>query len=215
VKIKSTDYNGAAAIVSPLWGVIENAIAEMPLRLKASDQAGLQGNMIFDPVGTNSALKEALVAAGWHPKVTIPSAYQCLGTDVDFEKDGVILEVQFSNYPFLLNNVIRTYLFSCQRVAFNGRVPKALIVITKCKVFPASNSTLYFEQGKNQLDILAASNVAPFPIRLVGLSEDAGSKVPCICKMYHNPRYSRTVVDEKPMTCAIQSAGARARFVLE
>jgi len=215
MKIKFTDYNGVDAHVSEHWTAIKSAITALPLHLKASDQDGIQGNPIFDAVGTNSALKSALEAAGWSSNVTIPTGYKFFGTDIDFEKEGVALEVQFSNYPFLLNNVVRTYLFWRKDVRFNGNVPKALIVVTKCKVFPASNSTLYYEQGKNQLDVLALPDVLSLPIRLVGLSEDLGSRVPCVYTTYENPRHSRTVVRQDTKTCAIHSAGARARLEVE
>jgi hypothetical protein len=215
MKTEFTDYNNVNDHISSHWPAIESAIAGLHLRLKASDQDRIQGNPIFDPVGTNAALKSALEAAGWASNVTIPAAYEFLGTDIDFEKDGVVLEVQFSNYPFLLNNVVRTHLFSRRQVYFNANVPRALIVITKCKVFPASNSTLYYEQGKKQLDVLARPEVFDLPIRLVGLSEDVGSNVPCVYTTYQNSRYSRTVVSQDHKTCRIRSAGARARLEVE
>jgi hypothetical protein len=214
MKVEFTDYNGVGAHVAGLWPSVERVIREMPLRLKASDQNGLQGSPIFDPVGTNSAMKSALINLGWSSSVLIPSEYSFLGTNIDFEKEGVVLEVQFSNYPFLLNNVVRTYLFSRQKVLFNRSIPKALIVITKCKMFPASNSTLYYEQGKNQLDVLASPDVFDLPIRLVGLSEEANSRVPCVYTAYESARYSRTVVREETKTCDIQTSGARAKLTV-
>ncbi|MFM2063962.1 MAG: hypothetical protein RLZZ507_3633 [Cyanobacteriota bacterium] len=35
------------------WEEINTVLSQMPLHIKASDQAGIQGNLIFDPVGTN------------------------------------------------------------------------------------------------------------------------------------------------------------------
>lgn len=211
MKLKFTDYNNPDQIVSRLWPDVVEAIEATSLRLKGSDQEGIQGNPIFDPVGTNSALKDALSRKGWDNNVVIPSSYKFLGKDVDFEKDGVILEVQFSNYPFLLNNVVRTYLFNRQDARISGAVPQALIVITKCKIFPASNSTLYYEQGKNQLDVLATPDVFNLPIRLVGLSEDQNTDVPCVFTTY-NKRYSRTPMRSEERVCKIRPGGARARL---
>jgi hypothetical protein len=214
MKVEFTDYNSAGTHVASLWSSVEKLIQALSLRLKASDQYGLQGTPIFDPVGTNSAIKSALIESGWSSSVPIPDEYSFLGTNIDFEKEGVVLEVQFSNYPFLLNNVVRTYLFSRQKVQFNGSIPKALIVVTKCKLFPASNSTLYYEQGKNQLDVLASPDVFDLPIRLVGLSEDVDTRVPCVYTTYESARYSRTVVREETKSCNIQTSGARAKLTV-
>ena len=74
----------------------------MPLHIKASDQAGIQGNPIFDPVGTNEYVKTALIQYNWQSNLPIPVAYSFLGKEVDFGKAGIIIEIQFSNYPYLL-----------------------------------------------------------------------------------------------------------------
>ena len=215
MNIKFTDYNDAASIIGNEWELIEKIISETKLRLKASDQRGLQGTPIFDPVGTNSVLKDKLVEIGWSPNVAIPKSYKFLGTDVDFEKRGIITEVQFSNYPFLLNNLVRTYLFSRQNVKFNNVPPKALIIITKCKVFPASNSTLYYEQGQKQLNVLASPEVFNLPVRLVGLSEDVGTTIDCNFTIYSSARYSRTIEKVENRRCKLVNGGARAKLILE
>ena len=69
-------------------------VAQTPLHVKASDQKGKQGSLIFDPVGTNEYLKTELVRLGWLSKVPIPEALQALGIDVDFGKSGHLIEVQ-------------------------------------------------------------------------------------------------------------------------
>ncbi len=139
-----TDYNNPDGTkLATLWPSVEKALKALTLQLKASDQAAIKGSLIFDPVGNNLAIEHALKPLGWTGSVKIHRDYQFLGKGVDFEKQGVIAEAQFSNYPFLLNNVIRSFLFSKLGVALNGNSPEALLLITKAKVFPASNSTLY------------------------------------------------------------------------
>jgi len=165
----------------------------MPLHVKASDQAGLQGNLIFDPVGTNEYIKDVLVGTGWLSTITIPAEYAFLGTDVDFGKHGVLLEAQFSNYPFLLNNVLRSELFFKARVPLTGAPTEAVVIVTKAHMFPASNSTLYFEQAERQLTALAKNRVFDVPIRLVGLLERRSTAIAVRWTEYHAPRYSRTV----------------------
>jgi hypothetical protein len=75
----------------------------MPLHIKASDQAGIQGNPIFDPVGTNEYIKAALMKFGWLANIPIPVEYSFLGTDIDFGKAGVIV---FSAAPYNLPRIV-------------------------------------------------------------------------------------------------------------
>lgn len=103
MRIDLVDYNGADVLLgtpyASEWRELVDVTRGMPLHLKASDQAGLVGNLIFDPVGTNAYLKQALVDLGWNAGVVIPDEFSFLGTDVDFVKGGLLGEVQFSNYP--------------------------------------------------------------------------------------------------------------------
>lgn len=202
------DYNNANALIASKyasqWDEISRALSEMPLHLKASDQAGKQGQAIFDPVGTNAFIKSKMVSFGWTANKEIPK-YNFLGSDVDFVKSGIIVEVQFSNYPFLLNNLLRSELFFKAGTKFTDHAVQLLIVITKSNMYPSSNSTLYFEQACNQLDALSQSNVFDVPIRLVGLSSPISATVPCKWTIYDDPRYSRTVISQKDTNAKITS----------
>lgn len=177
----------------------------MPLHLKASDQSGLQGKPIFDPVGTNEYIKRALSDIGWRSNVTIPNDFDFLGTDVDFARGSLLVEAQFSNYPFLLNNVIRSELFSKAGLSLDGSPVDSVIIITKGHMFPASNSTLYYEQAVKQLNELAHHSVFDVPMRLVGLKEDIDQTVNARWTDYSATRYSRTVVTQRNCICRIQS----------
>ena len=197
VKLSYVDFNGADVLLGTphraAWDELAAVIAGMPLQLKASDQAGLVGNMIFDPVGTNAYLKTKLVAqGGWTANVPIPIEFSFLGTDVDFVKTGLLGEAQFSNYPFLLNNVIRSELFYKAKLPLGGLPFEVLVIITKAHMFPASNSTLYYEQARDQLNELSKHKVFAAPIRLVGLFEEPGEVVDASWNTYHAKRYSRT-----------------------
>ncbi len=187
----------------------------MPLHIKASDQAGIQGNPIFDPVGTNEYIKAALVNLGWQANIPISAEYSFLGTDVDFGKSGVIVESQFSNYPFLLNNTLRSELFFKAGTIFAGEPTQLVILITKALMFPASNSTLYYEQAVRQLTALAKYNVFDVPIRLVGLFEEENITIPVIWTVYSSTRYSRKVETRISRQCQIKPGkSARSRCIL-
>ena len=83
--------------------------------------------------------------------------YQSLGTDVDFGSAGAIVEVQFSHYALLLNNTVRSQLFFNTNTSLTGQPVRVVIIVTKSQMFPAANSSLYYEQAVNQLTVLSAS----------------------------------------------------------
>jgi hypothetical protein len=135
-----------------------------------------------------------------------------LGTGVDFGKRGLIVEVQFSNYPFLLNNLLRSELFFKAGLNLAEEPVQAVVVIAKDGMFPASNSTLYFQQAEKQLGALASKKVFDVPLRLVGLFENPNARIPVKWTEYDNPRYSRTVAKCKDGVCVVPATGRR--FVL-
>lgn len=194
--IKFSDFNGADKLLAgpskTEWEELSKVLTDLPLHLKGSDQKGKVGSAIFDVVGTNEHIKAGLIRKGWKAGIPIPAAYSFLGTDVDFSKRAVLGEVQFSNYPFLLNNTIRSELFFKAKVRFTGAPVGVVVIVTKAHMFPASNSTLYYEQGLQQLKELSRHSVFDAPIRLVGLFASHGAQK-AIWTEYTNSRYSRTV----------------------
>jgi hypothetical protein len=175
----------------------------MPLHIKASDQAKIQGNPIFDPVGTNEYIKAALINCDWKSNIPIPAPFRFLGTDIDFAKAGIVIEIQFSNYPFLLNNTLRSELFFKSQTEFAGHKTNLVILVTKALMFPASNSTLYYEQAVNQLTALAQNQVFDVPIRLVGLFAQLNTTIPVVWTEYSSKRYSRNVNNRVNRQCQI------------
>lgn len=218
--IEFVDFNHAANHFTKEfkaeWRQLLAVLKAMPLHVKASDQRGIQGSLIFDPVGTNAYIKRALCQppASWHPRITIPAEYSFLGTDVDFVKRGVLVEAQFSNYPFFLNNVLRSELFYQSKVNLAGEPMQVLVLIAKGKMFPASNSTLYYEQARKQLEGLTKFHVVDMPVRLVGLLEKQNATVPVKFTTYSAARYSRTVGAQVGHQCQITPKGARCKLTI-
>jgi hypothetical protein len=205
--VNHIDYNGAEGLIASSyakeWEELLNVLIEMPLHVKASDQAGIQGSLIFDPVGTNEHIKREMIKLGWRANIPIPDKYNFLGTDVDFLKSSFLVEVQFSNYPFLLNNTVRSELFFKARTRLGNSTVDVVVIITKAHMLPASNSTLYYEQAQNQLTELANHNVFDVPMRLVGLFESAGETINAVVTEYASSRYSRTVAHREQKQCFI------------
>ena len=144
-----------------------------------------------------------MVSLEWHSNIPIPQKYKFLGKDIDFGKSGIILESQFSNYPFLLNNLLRSELFFKSNTEFAGNPRKLLIIITKAQIFPAANSTLYYEQAVKQLSALMDNNVFDIPIRLMGLFEPANVNISAIYTVYQSTRYSRIPQSQVDCKCQI------------
>lgn len=219
MKTQFTDYNGAEKVLGSLykneWEQISQILSEMPLHIKKSDQAGKIGNFIFNPVGTNKYIEKKLKDLSWASKISIPGKYSFLGLDVDFAKKGVIVEVQFSNYPFLLNNLVRSELFYKSKILLTKEPVDTLIIVTKACMFPASNSTLYYEQAVNQINELSKNKVFDIPIRLVGLFEETDKDIKALLTTYDKERYSRTIVSELDVACNIkQLNSSKTRCVI-
>ena len=186
------------------WHQMDRVLRGLAVHVKESDQAGKVGSLIFDPVGTNAAIKLALQEAGWGTDIPIPQEHSALGIAVDYGTNGLLAEGQFSNYPFLLNNVLRTNVFHRRRVMFRhiGHVEASLIV-TKVRAFPASNSTLYYEQAFKQMNFVLEAEALRLPTRLVGLTAELGTPFDATFSKYSG-RYSRTLVARSTIRCQLQ-----------
>lgn len=221
MKAQITDFHGAdGAFGGPLAAEgreILDALATTPLYLKASDQAGKSGSLIFSPVATNKAIGDALTPRGW-TKWDVPNNLAMFGIDVDYAKHGVVVECQFSNYPFLMNNVVRSDLFHRRAIMIGAQGCAALVVITKARMFPASNSTLYYEQAVAQLREAEREGMFRVPVRLIGLFEDIGVSVPAKIIGYASKRYSRTATGTKDIRCRLvpnREDGGRCHIEVE
>lgn len=218
--VEYTDFNNADklfAISGSLareWGELKTNLEGMPLHLKGSDQAGMVGSPIFDVVGTNQHIGLSLAANDWNYRVIIPPEFNFLGTDIDFFKSGILAEVQFSNYPFLLNNLIRSELFYKAKTLFVKQHVSVAVIITKAKMFPASNSTLYYEQAVRQISALTENNVFEVPMRVVGLFSPLNTAVRVRWTTYPGQR-SRTVSTQEDRQAVITPGrGVNSRTVV-
>lgn len=205
VEILTEDFNGAKALFEGRyareWGEIEGVLRRIPLCVKASDQAGMQGDPKFDPKATNAAIESGLGVHHWK-KARIPEHLSFLGKDVDFTKTGIIVEAQFSNYPFAINNVVRTMILIAEQVILERSPVSALVLITKGKMFPAAQSVLYYEQAVLQMTSLVKYKILGIPTRVVGLVERIGT-VSGRWTDYPSKRYSRTIESQRDVKITI------------
>lgn len=188
------DFNNAAAVFHEQeggrWDELEHVLGMLPLFLQPSDQAQRLGEPIFDPKATNAFLTAAATGAGWR-KIPVPIELTMFGKDWDAGKGRVLAEWQFSNYPFLWNNVIRSEAVFKGDVALEGMDgTTALAIVTKSGALPASNSTLYYEQACAQLAAVTSYETFEIPIRVVGLKLPDANEVDAIWTTYPS-RYAR------------------------
>lgn len=174
------------------WHELEDVLDGCTIQLQPSDQAGLDRKPIFDPKATNRELTDRAAEHGWRA-IPVPPELQMFGNDWDSGKRRTLAEWQFSNYPFLWNNVIRTQGVYSSDIALRGMDGvDALVVVTKSGRFPSSNSTLYFEQARAQLEAVMGFQTFTLPIRLVGLTVEPGvSIVEASWNTYAGTRYDR------------------------
>lgn len=202
------DFNGAdayyAAGGAAEWADLKDVVNRLPLYLQASQQAGIGGRPIFDPKSTNAFLTTEAKSKGWN-SIAVPNDLTEFGTDWDAGKGSTLAEWQFSNYPFLWNNVIRSEAVFKGKMKLGGlKLIQALIVVTKSGLFPSSNSTLYFGQAKAQLQGVMKFGTFSIPIRLVGLTiPDAATEVEVIWSEYAG-RYARDTLKQTKKTMKVQ-----------
>lgn len=192
------------------WNDLSEILDRCSVQLQPSDQAGLGRSPIFDPKATNRELTDAAAELGWNA-IPVPEELQMFGKDWDAGKGRTLAEWQFSNYPFLWNNVIRTQGVYRSEIRLKGmRGVEALVVVTKSGRFPSSNSTLYFEQARAQLSAVMGFQAFTLPIRLVGLTlQPNATEVEAIWNTYAGSRYDRVPATREVRTFDI-SWNARA-----
>jgi hypothetical protein len=196
VLIRHYDINGfAKKAPAALVAEVEDVLKKMNLHVKLSNEKGKKDRLVFNPKGTNAHMKVHLAKKGWKNDIPIPADLSAFGIHVDHGKGGLLVETQFSNYPFFPNNVVRAHLFHARGTNFAtmGKVEAALIV-TKCKMFDASQSTLYYEQAVEQLKIMDALGLVKVPMRIVGVCVDRGVAVSAVESTYKEKNWDRKAI---------------------
>ena len=213
MEFEIVDFNGAEAYYKgpgmSEWADLEAVIAQMPIYLQGSLQAGKVGLAIFDPKATNLHIKSATHERGWRI-IPVPADLRAFGNDWDGGKRGTLGEWQFSNYPFLWHNCIRSEAVYKAGLSLPGlSAIKGLVIVTKSGLFPASNSSLYYEQARAQLAAATQFNAFTIPIRLVGLTiKSQVDRVDAVWTEYTD-RTSRTVLRTAHITTRVTWTGLR------
>lgn len=190
---------------------VESVLKKLTLTVKLSGQAGKSSKYVFDPIAANGFITNGLFAKAWE-RIPIPSTWRPLGKDIDAGKLGVWGEIQFSNYPFFINNIVRANAMFLAKESLPpmGRI-NSVVIVTKSKMFDAAQSTLYYEQAVNQLELLASQITVP--VRIYGLTVPFGAKVNAVATKYQGET-SRTVVDQARVSVLLQQGNCQITKVM-
>lgn len=202
---KIIDYNEAKHLIKNEfeneWLELNSILLKMPLYLKESQQKGKEKQLVFDPIGTNRYISKELTEKKWCKDIDIPKKFRALGKEIDFGKNHIILESQFSNYPFLSNNIFRSEIMFRKEPELEkiGKI-KLFIILTKDHAIPSANSSLYCQQARNQVKF--SEEIFSLPIRLISLHCKINTKINAIMTDYKK-RYSRDSINDEKIKCEI------------
>lgn len=221
VDILTEDMNGAEQVLASdlrqEWDQLNQVLRDLPPHWKLSRQKGKDAILVFDPVGTNAAITQGLARFGWN-KASIPQNLKPLGKDVDFVRSGLLVESQFSHYGLFLNNLLRSEVFYKLQVRLGEKAPRALIVVTKCHLFDAAQSSLYYEQAVTQMrairDVQAETKIITIPTRIVGLTISPDRPHAAVVSTYATAT-ARVPTSTKHVRCGFRAPGTRARGQVE
>ena len=86
---------------------IESVLANTLYHVQFCGQKGRTSDLIFSPSQSNTAIENAFIAAGWEAGVSLTNPGYDTGRNIDFYKNGVAIEVQFSHYGLCMTDISR------------------------------------------------------------------------------------------------------------
>lgn len=157
------------------WAEFNETLAQIPYHVQLCRQKGRENEMIFSPSMANAAIKELLLKKGWSAGVPIQNPSYQSGKDVDFYKNGVVLEVQFAHYGLMQADVGRMEDLRSGTLKLAGAlsVDSGIELVVTNKM-PRSQSVAHLEQALTRAAPLART----LPLVLAGITPPSpGEKV--------------------------------------
>lgn len=170
MRFEVADFNDGWAVLAKKhpaeWAELQAVLSETQYHVQLCNQKGRTEERIFSPSMANSALKDALLTRGWEAGVRIENSSYESGKDVDFFKNGVVLEVQFAHYGLLQADISRMEQLHTDvlRLA-GGRKVSCGVEIVVTNGMPRSQSVAHMEQAQTR----AAPIARTIPVALVGI----------------------------------------------
>lgn len=170
---------------------IRTALERTDYHVKKCNQKDRENETIFDPIGTNAAIKNELVNLGWDAGVGFVDPGYSSGKDIDFWKNGVGVEVQFSHYTSLDSDMNRLERLYEDVLELKGnREVKAGVVVVVSQDMPTSQSVAHFQQAVER----AAKSISSIPTFMFGIQPPKQGEDVFYCT-YPKPR-SRTLEEK-------------------
>lgn len=174
-----------------LLSEVESAISDSEYQVKHTFQKGREKELIFDPIGTNRALREKFSEHGWATEVNLDSPGYDKGKDIDIAKNGVAGEIQFGNFAYLdadCNRLRRLYDGRLE-LEGGGGIQAGVIIVVKQEM-PTSQSVSHFQQATQRAAPTALVN--RFTCPECGAEVDTG--IPSLIFGIEAPRLGDEVV---------------------
>lgn len=150
-----------------ILSVLDHAVYQVQL----CGQKGRESELIFSPSVSNAVLKDAFSSLGWEAGLPLANPGYDTGRDVDFYKNGVVVEVQFAHYGLCMTDISRMErLYSGQlqlqpTSAGATRPVVAGVEIVVDRQMPTSQSVAHMDQLRTRGAPVARS----LPLLMVGI----------------------------------------------
>lgn len=171
---------------------ILSVVAGVEYQVQLCGEAGRTSELIFSPSFNNASIKAAFGALGWECGVALENPTPETGRDVDYYKDGVVVEVQFAHYALCFADVSRMQrLFSGQLhlKPRTGGKPRPVYVGAEI-VVDAAMPTSQGVARLNQLRERGAPLATSLPLLMVGVLPPQPGDI--VVQHTHVPRSRRS-----------------------
>lgn len=156
-----------SAELNELFSVLDNALYQVQF----CGQRGRETELIFSPSMSNTVLKDSFTSLGWEAGVPLANPGYDTGRDVDFYKNGVVVEVQFAHYGLCMTDISRMerlYSRSLQLQSNPSGAPRHVVAGVEIVVdrhMPTSQSVAHMEQLRTR----GAPVALTLPLLMIGI----------------------------------------------
>ncbi|TMT85823.1 hypothetical protein E2L06_04135 [Haloterrigena sp. H1] len=170
---------------------IEEVLSTVDYQVNYTFQSGRENELIFDPVGTNSVLRDEFTERGWQKEVNIANSGYDTGKDIDITKGPVAGEIQFGNFAYLDADCNRLQrLYEGQIELETGSDIEAGIIIVVKQDMPTSQSVSHYQQATRRAAPSALNNTFTCP----NCGEEVDNGIPTLIYGIEPPEEGENVI---------------------
>lgn len=171
-------FNGGVAFleqekIDP-WRQLLELVAASAYQMQGCGERKRVGEPIFSPSMNNATLRAGFAREGWLCGVPLLTPTPASGRDVDFYKQGVVVEAQFSHYGLLQGDFARMEGLYTGPLALRGGLSvECGVVIVVNRAMPTSQSVSRADQAVGRAAPLAPT----IPVAVVDVLPPEASDV--------------------------------------